>query len=258
MTLRLAANISLMFTEWSFADRFKAARDSGFDAVEFMFPKGLSADEIAQLLERNKLKQVLANVPLHAGSKGLAAVAGQERDFKADFLIGLHFASVCGAPLIHVTAGVVEPSEFTTASAVFSNNLNWAIEAARAEGISVVVEAINQKAIPNYFIRSLAQAHWWTRQCPGLGYILDLYHAAVEGVDLSQTIGAYIATAAHVQLAGHPGRHEPDEALLSLIEPGGAFSCAPYEGWVGCEYVPALSTVEGLGWMDRVGLRATR
>jgi hydroxypyruvate isomerase len=258
MTVRLAANISLMFTEWSFAERFAVARDSGFDAVEFMFPEGLSADEVASLLERNTLKQVLANVPLQAGSKGLAAVVGQERNFRADFVMGLHFASVCGVPLIHATAGIVDPADLTSASDVFRKNVSWAIEAARKEGIAVVVEAINQTAVPNYFIRNLAQAHWWTTQCPGLGYILDLYHAAVEGLDPAQTVDSYLATAGHVQLAGHPGRHEPDEMLLSLIEPGGAISDAPYEGWVGCEYIPAVSTVEGLGWLDRIGRRATR
>lgn len=251
MTLRLAANISLMFTEWAFADRFKAAHDAGFEAVEFMFPEGLAADQVANLLDGNGLAQVLANVPLQVGSKGLAAVIGEERNFKADFLIGLHFAAVCKAPLLHVTAGVVDPSDYPDACPVFSRNINWAIEAARAQGVTVLIEAINQTAVPNYFIRSLGQAYEWTTRCPGLGYILDIYHAAMEGLEAVETIDSYLAKASYVQLAGYPGRHEPDVGLLPLVELGSALGASRYTGWVGCEYIPAGKTMDGLGWIKQ-------
>ncbi|ROM53410.1 hypothetical protein BK648_07640, partial [Pseudomonas poae] len=203
-------------------------------------------------LETNNLQQVLANVPLQAGSKGLAAVAGEERNFKADFLIGLHFASVCRAPLIHVTAGVVDTSDFPAACEIFRENVNWAIEAAGRLGISVAIEAINQTAVPNYFIRSLANAHEWTTRCAGLGYILDLYHTAVEGLDPITTIDAYLGSASHIQLAGYPGRHEPVEGLAAVPELRRALCTTLYNGWIGCEYNPATGTVEGLVWRDRI------
>ena len=200
--LQFAANISLMFTEWSFADRFEAARDAGFEAVEFMFTEGFSADEIAKFLELNGLKQVLANMPLRNGSKGFAAIEGEQLNFRSDFLIGLHFASTCGAPLIHMTTGIIGARQYPVACQVFRANTLWALEKAQDVGIEVVIEAINQVAVPDYFVRSLSQAQEWCSECEGLGYILDIYHASMEGLEPLGAIDAYLNDASHVQLAG--------------------------------------------------------
>jgi hydroxypyruvate isomerase len=249
--LRFAANISLMFTEWPFADRFEAARDAGFEAVEFMFNDGLSADNVAMLLERSGLEQVLANMPLRSGSKGLAAIEGERLNFRSDFLTGLHFASTCKAPVIHMTAGIVAANRYEVACQVFQANTQWAIEKAHDVGVKVVIEAINQIAVPDYFVRSLAQAREWAGKCEGIGYILDIYHAAMEGLDPLNALDTYLSDASHVQLAGYPGRHEPDQGELPLSEISTAFQRTPYFGWVGCEYIPSHGTLNGLRWRDR-------
>nr|WP_269137399.1 TIM barrel protein [Pseudomonas sp. PGPR40] len=238
-----------MFTEWSFSDRFEAARDAGFEAVEFMFTKGFSADEIATLLERNNLKQVLANMPLRTGTKGLAALEGEQLNFKSDFLSGLHFAAICKAPLIHMTAGVVDRQNYKLACEVFKANTSWAVEKAANIGITVVIEAINQVSVPNYFVRSLSDVREWGKQCQGLGYILDIYHASMERKDPLEFLDSYLLQAAHVQLAGYPGRNEPNKGELPLLEIAEALRLNQYSGWVGCEYIPAHGTLEGLGWI---------
>ncbi|MBE8591943.1 TIM barrel protein [Pseudomonas sp. MAFF 301449] len=247
--LPFSANISLMFTEWSFADRFKAAGDAGFEAVEFLFTEGFSADQIALLLSDNKLGQVLANMPLRRDSKGLAAIEGAQFEFKRDFLRGMHFATTCKAPLIHMTAGVVEDHDYEFACEVFKENALWAVEIATEVGVTVVIEAINQVSVNNYFVRSLSDAMEWGKRCPGLGFILDLYHASMDGNDPLVTLDSYALQAAHVQLAGYPGRNEPNIGQLPLSDIVGTLSHHNYSGWVGCEYIPAHGTIEGLGWM---------
>lgn len=248
--LRYAANISLMFNEWSFADRFEAAASAGFKAVEFMPPVDLAPERLAGLLERSQLTQALANVPLATGSKGLAAVPGQQTRFRADFALGLDYAKAANAPLLHLTTGAITASEYDQAAHVFRENLSWAMDKASEAGIRLVVEAINQHAVPDYFIRSLADACNWTLKYPGLGLLLDLYHAATEGLDPHAVLSSYLPLASHIQLAAIPGRHEPDpmEAPFSSILAD--IRSSPYAGWVGCEYLPERGTLEGLSWMQ--------
>jgi hydroxypyruvate isomerase len=247
--LRYAANISLMFNEWSFADRFEAAATAGFKAVEFMPPVDLAPERLAGLLQRNQLTQALANVPLAAGSKGLAAVPGQQLQFRADFAVGLAYATAANASLLHVTTGVVAAADYDQAATVFRENLSWAMDKAGEVGIKLVVEAINQHAVPGYFVRSLADAYKWTLKHPGLGLLLDLYHAAKEGLDPHAALSAYMPMASHIQLAAVTGRHEPDPTDLPFCAILGDIRSAPYAGWTGCEYVPERGTLEGLGWM---------
>jgi hydroxypyruvate isomerase len=249
--LQFAANLSFMFNEWDFADRFGAAADAGFKAVEFGSHLDLSAQRIATLLDCHGLTQALANMPMAASSKGLAAVAGQQGQFRIDFHTGLEYAVAAKAPLLHVTAGVVGAAEHESAQGVFAENLQWAIEEAAAADVVVVVEAINQTAIPGYFIRSLTEASEWTVRCPGLGLLLDIYHACMEGLDPVAALHDHLGKAAHVQIAGYPGRHEPACRQAPFSTVLDAISSAPYAGWVGCEYVPEHHTLQGLDWMNR-------
>lgn len=147
-----AANLSFLFTEWSFEDRFDVARDAGFKAVEFSFPQNTTSAEIAEHLRRTGLQQVLATVPLCPGSKGVAVLPGRAGDFRADFSRGPEYAVEAGCPLLHVLSGVVELVEYANSSGQFMENMSWAIEESARYGVKPVIEAINQVSVPGYFI----------------------------------------------------------------------------------------------------------
>jgi hydroxypyruvate isomerase len=250
--IKYAANLSLLFTEWSFEDRFSAARDTGFEAVEFSFPRDMTATEIAEILRRTGLQQVLATVPLRPGSKGLAAQSGKAGDFREDFSLGLEYAVEGGSPLLHVLSGVVDQSNYAVSAGQFVDNMNWAIEVAARHNVKVVIEAINQTSVPGYFIRTLAGAVSWTQKIDGLGLILDLYHAAMERLDPLACLDLYLSQSDHLQIAGYPGRHEPNIGNLNLPRVLDSINTNSYTGWVGCEYQPAISTLEGISWLDRI------
>ncbi|MDF0752581.1 TIM barrel protein [Marinobacter sp. 71-i] len=250
--LKFAANISLMFQELPFESRFEAAKRAGFDGVEFMFPEGLTCSEVRTLLDDNELKQVLANLPLLPGTKGLAATPGRESLFKEQFQRGMDFALAAGVPLLHVTAGVVRDSEYEDACCTFRSNVMWASEQIEGTNLKLVVEAINQDDVPDYFFRSLDDAHQWTQSLEPLGLLFDLYHCAKEGLNVLSACKENCEKAAHIQIAGHPGRHEPDHGSLpyrSLLE---AIDKSRYRGWVGCEYIPAKRTLPGLSWVGEL------
>jgi hydroxypyruvate isomerase len=249
--IKYAANLTLLFTEWSFEDRFSAARDAGFEAIEFSFPRDMAAAEIAESLRRTGLQQVLATVPLRPGSKGLAALCGRAWDFREDFNKGLEYAVEGGSPLLHVLSGVVEQTNYAVSSGQFVDNMRWAIEEAARHDVKVVIEAINQMSVPGYFIRTLAGAVSWTQRLEGLGLILDLYHASMERLDPLICLERYLPQADHLQIAGYPGRHEPNVGDLNLPRILDSINTHPYTGWVGCEYQPVIGTLEGMSWLDR-------
>jgi len=248
--IKYAANLTLLFTEWSFQDRFSAARDAGFEAVEFSFPRNMAAAEIADNLRRTGLQQILATVPLRPGSKGLAAQSGKTGDFREDFNLGLEYAVEGGSPLLHVLSGMVEQTNYAVSSGQFVDNMNWAIEEAACYDVKVVIEAINQVSVPGYFIRTLAEAVHWTQRLEGLGLILDLYHAAMEQLDPLVCLDLYLPQSDHLQIAGYPGRHEPNIGNLNLPGILDSINAHPYTGWVACEYQPAIGTLDGISWLD--------
>ncbi len=250
--INYAANLTLMFQEWSFLDRFEAAREAGFEAVEFSFPADIPANQVRAQLERTGLCQVLATARLQPGSKGTAAVHGQQSRFREDFRIGLEYAVEAKSPLLHVLAGTVVRSDLAASCGQFISNMEWAIQHAATENVRVVIEAINQNSVPNYFITSLSAAFDWSARLPGLGVILDLYHAAMEGLEPVDCIGRYAEQCDHIQIAGYPGRHEPDRGTLDLGEILATIENSHYRGWVGCEYQPAGPTVDGLRWLSSI------
>ncbi|QBZ89195.1 hydroxypyruvate isomerase [Pseudomonas viciae] len=248
--VRFAANLSLLFTEFSFEDRFDAARDAGFGAVEFSFPQGISAVAVAKHLHRTGLQQVLATAPLRSGSKGLAAVASRTGEFRDDFLRGLEYAVAGNSPLLHVLSGVVDSASYEVGCSGFEENMSWAIEEAGQYRVKLVIEAINQISVPSYFIRSLSDAIRWTERLDGLGLVLDIYHASMEQLDPVCCTTRYLAQTDHIQIAGFPGRNEPDVGSLKTRGILDLLSTHSYQGWVGCEYKPIARTLDGLGWLN--------
>ncbi len=259
---RFAANLTMMYTEHAFLDRFVAAARDGFTAVEYMFPYEHPAPTLAALLKEHGLRQVLFNAPpgdWKAGERGITALPGREQEFRDGFLRALEYAHVLECPRIHCMAGLA-PAGVDRAHVlgVYTANLAWAAEKARGAGIAVLIEPIALRSMPGFFLNRQAEAHAIVAEigAPNLKILMDLFHCQVEEGDLAIKIRKYLADpkqtrVGHFQVAGVPERHEPDtgevryEYLFRLIDELG------HEGWIGCEYAPAAATSAGLGWFQK-------
>jgi len=259
---RFAANLTMMYTEHSFLDRFAAAARDGFKAVEFLFPYDYEASTLAGLLHENGLAQVLFNAPpgdWKAGERGCAALPGREAEFRAGFLRALEYARVLNCPRIHAMAGIVPPgADRARLRDTYVANLAWAAEQAQPEGVQVLIEPIAARNMPGYFLNLQAEAHELAAETgrPNLKVQMDLFHCQVAEGDLATKIRKYLADPAqtrigHFQIASVPERHEPDggevnyDYLFDLIDSLG------FEGWLGCEYTPRAGTSEGLDWFRK-------
>ena len=254
---RFCANLNFLFTEVPLLDRFEAAAKAGFKAVEIGNPYEASAGEIAAKLKSNGLALALINTsPGDAakGERGRSALAGREKDFDADLVAALGYCAATGCKLIHVMAGPVHQG---ARRETFVANLKKAARKAAPAGITAVIEPINRRDIPGYFLNKLSEARAIIYEVgePNLGLQFDLYHRQVEDGDVAVAIKEYVALTRHYQIANPPDRGEPDEGdlnyrwLLQQIDASG------YKGWVGCEYKPRRSTVEGLGWAATCGVK---
>ncbi len=254
---RFAANLSMMYQEHAFLDRFGAAAKDGFAGVEYLFPYAFDVQDLAQRLKDHGLTQVLFNAPpgdWDKGERGIAALPGRETEFKRSIESALHYASVLGNTNIHVMAGLVDPGiERETHRATYLANLAYAAREAAAQGRTILIEPINTRNMPGYFLNRQDDAH---RICEEVGASnikvqFDLYHAQIVEGDLATKIRTLLPNVGHIQIAGVPDRHEPDECeldfpyLLKLIDAHG------YTGWIGCEYIPRAGTSEGLSWLKR-------
>lgn len=245
---RFSANIGFMFNEVPFADRYAAAAQAGFRGIECPFPYEVPPDELAQLLPRHGVRQVLCNLP----PDGMAAIPGQEEAFAAGLQRALTYARALNCPRLHAMAGA-PPAEVDRADceAVYVRNLRWAAETLQPHGVHLLIEPINTTGMPGYFLHTAAQARRIMDQVghDNLFLQLDLYHCQIMTGNLSETIRTHLEVIDHFQIAGHPGRHEPDVGeinypyLFDLIDDLG------YTGWVGCEYRPRADTAAGLAWL---------
>ncbi len=275
---RFAANLSLLYTEHSFLDRFAAARRDGFGAVEFLFPYAFPASEIAARLQDQGLQQVLFNAPPggtdaesiarawdSGQGRGTAALPGSEEEFRAGFLLALDYAQALDCPQLHVMAGRPPPDlDASLVRETYLANLSWAASQAAVCGRQVLIEPINPRDMPGYHLQRQAQAHEIVAAvgAVNLAVQMDFYHCQIVEGDVATKIRQYLPTGrvGHVQIAGVPGRHEPDEGelnlayLLDVLDE--VASASGWQGWVGCEYRPRRGTApgatsEGLGWMGR-------
>lgn len=252
---RFAANLSLMFQELPFLDRFQAAAEAEFEAVEFLFPYDHPAEQLAERLRANKLKNVLFNLPpgdWAAGERGIASLPERRDEFRQGVGRAIQYARVLGTPSLHVMAGLVPPGVAAAERrAVFVENLRFAAEQCAPHDIQVLIEPINQRDMPGYLLSLQADAHALREEvgAPNLKVQMDFYHAQIMEGDLAMTFRKHQPHIGHIQIAGVPGRHEPDTGevnypyLFALLDELG------YEGWVGCEYRPAGTTTQGLGWL---------
>lgn len=266
---RLAANLSLMYTEFAFMQRFAAAAADGFEAVEFLFPYAYPALEIAAQLQQHGLQQVLLNAPpggmdalsiataWDSGMRGTACLPGREAEFQRGVRLALDYAQQLGCPRIHLMAGIKPPGiPLAQLHATYVSNLRWAADQAASVGCTVLVEPINPFDMPGYYLSSQATAHDVCAEVnlSNCKVQMDLYHCAKFEGDIRSMLHQYLRSGnvAHLQIAGVPDRHEPDNhsspgsamwpGVLKLIDTLG------YTGWIGCEYRPRAGTSAGLGW----------
>ncbi len=259
---QFAANLTMMYNEHGFLDRFAAAARDGFRAVEFLFPYEHPAAAIAARLKENGLHQVLFNAPpgdWQAGERGIAALPGREAEFREGFERALAYAQALQCRRIHCMAGLAAAgADRARMRATYLTNLRWAAEKAAAEKVDVLIEPIAGRNVPGYFLEFQAEAHALAEEigAPNLNVLMDLFHCQVAEGDLAVKMRKYLSDGkttrvGHFQIAGVPERHEPDtgevryEYLFALMDELG------YAGWVGCEYKPRAGTSEGLQWFRK-------
>lgn len=254
---RFAASLMMQFADLPLIERIGAAARCGFKGVEIQSPYSVPVDALSEELARHDIALTLVNVPrsdADPADRGVAALPGREAEFRDRFGQALDYASALDCPLIHVTAGVADGIAPDAAFDTYLANLRTACDQAAAHGISIIVEAINPYDMPGYFMNDLglAQRAIAAADRSNLGLLLDLYHCQRMHGALADHIRDLASITRHIQVAGAPGRHEPDIGeinypyLFSVIDRTG------YEGWIGCEYHPMGDTAAGLGWLRRV------
>ncbi len=251
---RFAANLTMMFNEVPFLERFGAAAKAGFEAVEFLFPYEHAPEEVASRLRAAGLGNVLFNMPpgnWAAGERGIGALPGREREFRDGVATALRYAQALGTPRLHAMAGLLPAgADRAPFRATYLENLRYAARETARHGITLLVEPINTRDIPGYFLNTQAEAHALREEvgAPNLQVQMDLYHAQIVEGDLTVKLRRWVRHVGHVQIASVPDRHEPDSGELSYPNLFHLLDELEYRGWVGCEYRPARGTVEGLGW----------
>ncbi len=259
---RFAANLSMMFGEVPFLDRFAAAAEAGFEAVEFLFPYEHPPEEIASRLRLGRLRNVLFNLPpgnWAAGERGIGAVPGRQQEFREGVATALRYARALGTPSLHAMAGLVPAgADRSACRATYLENLRYAAREAARHGITLLIEPINARDMPGYFLFTQAEAHALREEAaaPNLKVQMDLYHAQIVEGDITVKLRRWVRHVGHVQIASVPDRHEPDSGELSDTYLFRLLDDLGYRGWVGCEYRPARGTVAGLGWFAPYRRRA--
>jgi hydroxypyruvate isomerase len=258
---RFAANISFLFTEIPFVERFAEAAHAGFRAVECAFPYEVPAREVAARLKENRLQMALINAPpgdWAAGERGTGSLPAREHEFAASFSTALRYAQTVGCTRVHAMAGVV-PADATAAQrsaqrAVFVRNLRFACGEAAGQGVTVLIEPLNPRDMPGYLFSTQAEAHAIREEvgAPNLKVQMDLYHAQIVEGDLSEQIRRWLPHIGHIQIAGVPGRNEPDQGEVNYSWIFRLLDELHYDGWIGCEYRPQENTAAGLTWLYRL------
>jgi hydroxypyruvate isomerase len=257
---RFDANLNWLFTEYEFLDRFDAAAERGFGAVEVLVPYDHPADAIAERLARNELTMALINVPpgnTAAGERGLAALAGRVHDFRDSLATAAHYAEATGARRVHVLAGIAAADD-ERAAATYRDNIAFAADYLAPRDISAMIEPINGRDVPGYFLQDFEAAAGLIQELarPNLKLQFDIYHRQILHGDVTMALRRLMPLIGHVQIASVPGRNEPEGEELNYPFLFEELDRLGYEGFVGCEYRPRGETRTGLGWFAPYRSRA--
>ena len=251
-----AANLTMMFNEVDFLDRFAAAANAGFKGVEYLFPYDYEAAELAEKLEEHGLTQVLHNLPAGdwaAGERGIACHPDRVGEFREGVGKAIEYATALKCPQVNCLAGVapggVSGEELAS---TLVGNLKFAAEQLKAAGIRLLIEPINTIDIPGFMLNYPEQARGIIERVGSDNLFLqhDLYHMQIMQGDLARNIERNRDIIRHIQIADNPGRHEPGSGEINYPYLFNYLDETGYEGWIGCEYVPATTTDEGLSWIE--------
>lgn len=250
---RLAANLSTLFTEVPFLERFAAAARTGFRFVEYQFPYDFDKDEVAARARAAGLQIVLHNAPPggRAGDRGIACHPGREAEFRDSVERAMAYARVAGCARLHCLAGVAPAGvERERLHATYVANLRHAAARLAAEGVTLLIEPINTRSVPGYFLSGSHQAERILDElgAPNVRLQYDLFHMQIMEGDLAKTIERLLPKIGHMQLADVPGRHEPGTGEINFAWLLGQIDRIGYAGWIGCEYNPLGDTLAGLKW----------
>jgi hydroxypyruvate isomerase len=248
---KFCANLTWLFTELPFLERFEAAKQAGFDAVEVLFPYDVNAQDIVAELAKHELHMALINCPppnYTGGPQGFAAVPGLQERFRRDFGRALRYAQTLGAQHLHIMSGVAEGD---AAKTTFIENLRWAV--AEAPNQSLTIEPINNETMPGYFLSDfdLGREIVTVIDAPNLRLQFDTYHAAKITGDVLGSWDAMRDVTAHVQVAQMPDRGEPDQGVIDYPAFFAMLDAQGYDGWVAGEYKPRAQTIDGVGWIKK-------
>jgi hydroxypyruvate isomerase len=247
-----AANLTMMFNEWAFLDRFDAAADAGFTAVEYLFPYEAPPEAIAERLARNNLQQALFNLPpgdWAAGERGIAALPGRFDALKADVERALDYAAATGVRRLHLMAGIAGPDD-QDASSSYRRSVTYTAERLAEKGIDLLLEPINGRNMPGYFLNDFGAAERLIAESglPNLKLQFDIYHRQIIHGDVVMALRRLLPITGHIQIASVPSRNEPDGEELNYPYLFGEIDRLGYDGFIGCEYIPRGHTLDGLGW----------
>ena len=252
---KFAANLTMLFTEVPFLERFEKAHQAGFKAVEYLFPYAFEAEELAAKMQRFGFEQALFNMPpgdWDAGERGFAAIPGREEEFKASVDTALMYAKALNCKKVHAMSSLHD-ANFTRQQHVetFISNIRFAADKFAENNIELMIEPLNSRDVPYYFVAHQRDAVELIKLVdrPNVKLQLDLYHAQIMDGDLSTLIREVAAYTGHIQIASVPERHEPSEGELNYPHLFSVLDDSGYQGWIGCEYNPRGTTEEGLGWV---------
>lgn len=251
--LKFAANVSFMFTEVPFLERFAAAAEAGFKGCEFLFPYDHVPDVVAKAVLDAGVTPVLFNGSAgdwDKGDRGFAARPGFEAEFRASMDQAIEYAGAIGNKRLHIMAGLADRLD-DDARQTYLRNLDWAAKRLEPHGITGLIEPINPIDMPGYFLRDISAAIAILRELDTaqIKVQFDCYHRAMQGQDVIEGLEAAAPFMDHVQIAGAPGRHEPDTGELEYGLIFAHLTAIGYTGWIGCEYRPKGDTTAGLGWL---------
>ena len=248
---RLAANLSMLFTERDFLDRFAAAAAAGFRYVEYQFPYAYRADEVADAARRAGVQVVLHNLPagdMAAGERGIACLPGRAGDFQAAVALAVEYARAAGCPRLNCLAGLapVDRTHFDT----LVGNVRYAARRLAEAGLQLMLEPINTRSVPGFFLTGSAQT-LEVLDAAGEGNAFlqyDVFHMQIMEGNLARTVERLLPRIGHIQIADVPARHEPGTGEINFDFLLAHLDALGYSGWVGCEYNPRGDTLEGLKW----------
>ncbi len=253
--VKFSANLSMLFTEVDFLDRFEKAANNGFSAVEYMFPYDWPAEQLQGLLKKHGLQQVLFNLPVDewaSGVRGIACIPGREQEFQENVGRALNYAKTLQCPIVNCLVGLtpagVDPEKVQQTLVA---NLRFAADELAKDSIALLVEALNSRDIPGFHLVGSKESVDLIEAVgsPNIKFQYDIYHMQRMEGELINTITALKEKIGHIQLADNPGRHEPGSGEINFDNLFKAIDDAGYDGWIGCEYIPAAGTEAGLGWL---------